>query len=391
MLSSVAHVSFSSSGGAGAVAAVLSEEQRRQGRVSRVHSVISGNLRAKPLSSPVHTVAAAMDHYLVKEPSFGSPISLFRDAVKTPLAHELSSYDIIHLHGINGALDLESLGGRATPKRVVWTLHDMNAFTGTCHYSLGCRNFETSCSECPAVRSAWKTRVENRLAQKIEAIAKIPHLSVVAPSTWLAEQASRSPALAALPLSVIPNPVNPVLTSEPSARERQDDVFRVVVVAQNLEDPVKSVHTAVEAFREVFSTSTKAELILVGRNGDQWASQYVSPTGPLSPGELRDLLHRSDVLLVPSLAENAPLVIAEAAACGVASIVRDVGGMAEMVTTLGVGDSFSDPRELDLLLRAQFQMDSPTRASRRTVIMDKALQAYGVGSVVAAYDKVYGG
>lgn len=391
MLSSVAHVSFSSSGGAGAVATVLSEEQRRQGRISRVHTVISGNLRAKPLSSPIHTLAAAMDHYVVKSPSFGSPISLFRDAVKTPLLTELPSNDIIHLHGINGALDLESLGGRATSNRVVWTLHDMNAFTGTCHYSLGCRNFEASCSECPAVRSSWTTRVESRLAQKIDAIARIPHLSIVAPSTWLAEQASQSPALARLPLSVIPNPVNPILISEPSAGRRPDDFFRVVVVAQNLEDPVKNVHTAVDAFREVCGTSERAQLVLVGRNGDRWASQHVLATGPLGPVELRDLLHRSDVLLVPSLAENAPLVIAEAAACGVASIVRNVGGMAEMVATLEAGSSFSDPKDLALLLRAELHMDSPTRTTRRASIANKALQTYGVASVVAAYDKVYGG
>lgn len=304
----------------------------------------------------------------------------------------LNECDIVHLHSINGVLTLDSLVGRRKPVRVVWTLHDMNAFTGTCHYSLGCARFEASCQECPAVRSRWKSRVEQRLTEKIEAIARVPNLTIVTPSTWLAEHASRSVALGSRSITVIPNPVNTVLTSTPSSGQRRDgDLFRVVVIAQNLADPVKSVHTAVESFIRVFGLTAKAELILVGRNGDKWASPQVLATGPLDPAGLREILHRSDVLLVPSLEENAPLVIAEAAACGVVPIVRDVGGMPEMVETLGAGGAFSGSRELTLLLEAESGVTPPARAHQRTSLMAKARQHYAVASVVAAYDKVYGG
>ena len=51
--------------------------------------------------------------------------------------------DIIHLHWVSGFVSptsikaLQSLG-----KPLVWSLHDQRAFTGGCHYSGGCRQFE---------------------------------------------------------------------------------------------------------------------------------------------------------------------------------------------------------------------------------------------------------
>lgn len=354
--------------------------------------MISGNLRSQPLASPAHTVAAALDEYIVKSPSFGSPISLIRDATKSATLGRISDSDVIHLHGINGVGKLQALVSRAPTARVVWTLHDMNAFTGTCHYSLGCSAFTASCSQCPAVRAVWRRSVENRLREKSSALESVPNLSIVAPSTWLAEQASQSSALSGRTITVIPNPVNPLIESSAlTPRLPGEEPFRVVVVAQNLADPVKGVEFAVGAFRDVFGTTDHAELILVGNNGHHWASGRVLLTGPLGHEELSAVLQRSDVLLVPSLAENAPLVIAEAAVCGVVPIVRDVGGMREMVEILETGATFSTAEDLSNVLYTESLVNPKTRAARRAFIADKARHAFGVSAVVAAYDKVYGG
>ncbi len=61
------------------MARILSEAQRQHGRDSSLHTVIASNLRAAPLSAPLHTLSAATDDFLVRNPDFDSPISLFRD------------------------------------------------------------------------------------------------------------------------------------------------------------------------------------------------------------------------------------------------------------------------------------------------------------------------
>ncbi|RLD83483.1 MAG: glycosyl transferase group 1, partial [Bacteroidetes bacterium] len=51
--------------------------------------------------------------------------------------------DIIHIHWFNqGFLSLKNLKRLiALNKPIVWTLHDMWAFTGGCHYSGDCENY----------------------------------------------------------------------------------------------------------------------------------------------------------------------------------------------------------------------------------------------------------
>jgi len=105
----ITHVSFSRAGGAGSVARILSDEQRRRGQDSRLISVITSDLRKSPLSTPLHTMAAGIDEYIVKATDFSSPISVLRDQVNGLRMRDMAGVDIIHLHGINGAVRLEDL------------------------------------------------------------------------------------------------------------------------------------------------------------------------------------------------------------------------------------------------------------------------------------------
>ena len=74
-------------------------------------------------------MAAGIDEYTVKAADFSSPISVLRDQVSGLGIRDIAGADIIHLHGINGAMRLEDLHSVPKHTRVVWTLHDMNPFT----------------------------------------------------------------------------------------------------------------------------------------------------------------------------------------------------------------------------------------------------------------------
>ena len=373
------------------MARILSAGQRQGGRDSSLHTVITSNLRAAPLSAPLHTLAAAADDLLVRNPNFDSPISLSRDERAGHLAGTIGKPDIIHLHGINGALSLNEIATRWPNARVVWTLHDMNPFTGACHYSLECSGYEGACHSCPAVRRAWQQKVMVNLERKRDELSQIKDLELVAPSTWVADQASRSTAMRGRKIEVIPNPVNPQFTAGKTDEVvSRDTTFRIVAIAQNLADPVKDISTTVDAFHRVGLASAGAELLLVGQGGEGFVGPGVQTTGPLASEDLQRLLSRADVVVVSSLAENAPLVIAEAASAGVLPIVRAVGGMPEMVSMLGHGHTFASGAELETLLMTESKTSSSARQKRRLAIRSKAKAVWGMESVVALYDKVYG-
>jgi len=70
--------------------------------------------------------------------------------------------DIVHLHWISeGFVSIDSLSNVDIP--IIWTLHDMWAFTGGCHYSNGCTKYQDTCGKCPYLNS---TR-QNDLSKKV--------------------------------------------------------------------------------------------------------------------------------------------------------------------------------------------------------------------------------
>jgi hypothetical protein len=85
-----------------------------------------------------------------------------------PLYHQA---DIIHFHWVsNSFLDYEHFFP-ANQKPVVWTLHDTNPFTGGCHYTEGCRAFESDCAGCPQLAgSDAPDYAAESLARKVTAL-----------------------------------------------------------------------------------------------------------------------------------------------------------------------------------------------------------------------------
>jgi glycosyltransferase involved in cell wall biosynthesis len=236
--------------------------------------------------------------------------------------------------------------------------------------------------------------VEKALRGKIEAIAAIENLKVVAPSLWLAEAARASMVFAGNTITVIPNPVT--ATGPPASDDRAGPPdathragFVATVIARNLSDPVKNVPGALDAFRAFRATVPDASLHLIGSGGGEFREDGVTILGALSPGEVASELQRSDALIVPSLAENAPLVIIEAAWAGCPALVNNVGGMPHMVKEVGHGAVFNTTRELVETLHSLASKTVRDRQTARARIQAAARALYSPPGVVAQYDELY--
>ena len=385
---SVVHVSFSQSGGAGKVARMLTEARTAGGAPTSHLFTIDKNLWTEPWSAPRHAIAAALDNFVVRSSDFGAPISLFRDSLESSTLVALEEADVIHLHSINGQLSLSRLAERWPDKKIVWTLHDMNPMTGTCHYSLECKGYITGCDKCPAVRGPFRQRVSVSLDTKRSALLQLKKLELVAPSRWLANVARESMALSEFPVHVIPNPVDPLFFA-PTATSPPGSDYTFAIIAQNLSDPVKNVATAVETFRQVRNLHPGVTLALVGNGGDAFASDGVVPLGVLASEQIATLLEQTGTLIVPSRAENSPLIIAEAAARGVSSLVHHVGGMPDMIQDLQSGSSFRNQRELYESMCSLATENRTQRDGERKGLSARALHLCSPASVSAQYDRLY--
>ena len=78
----------------------------------------------------------------------GRPAGL--EMFSSPQVYPVTSYkdsdaeiDVIHLHWVAKLIDYTSFFASVPDQfPIVWTLHDMNPFTGGCHYAGDCMHFE---------------------------------------------------------------------------------------------------------------------------------------------------------------------------------------------------------------------------------------------------------
>lgn len=137
------------------------------------------------------------------------PFRTDRSEYGTDILSKLPPYDILNLHWIADFVDYPSFFGAFSKNtRVVWTLHDMNAFTGGCHYDLGCGRYLRQCGDCPQLVAAGPNDLSHEIWTRKKSLfdqLSAEQIHFATPSTWLAEKVRCSPILGRFPVSVIPS------------------------------------------------------------------------------------------------------------------------------------------------------------------------------------------
>ena len=179
------HITFSKTGGAGIVAETIANAQRELGHDVTVLTVVESDLRSEPLKKPVLTLAAALDRWALsshKEKTLFSPL---RGNLENLDSSKIRPDSILHLHWMPGVLNHQSVKTLLdSGRRVVWTLHDMSAFTGGCHHSHDCEKFTQDCSACPQAKGPFRGLVKLNL-QRRALERPYPNLRLVSPTKWM--------------------------------------------------------------------------------------------------------------------------------------------------------------------------------------------------------------
>lgn len=258
-----------------------------------------------------------------------------------PIASAINQFaaDIVHLHWIgDNFLPIQQFARLEAP--IVWTLHDMWAFTGGCHYAGDCRRYTESCGNCPQLlRPASRDPSARINARKRRSWAEIP-LTLVCPSRWLADCASQSAVLRHKRIEVIANPIDTGAFKPLDRREARyafnlplDKKLVLFGAADGTADPRKGFAYLREAL-SAFAESDGVELVIFGADdaGSIDLDVPMRRTGNLHDNVSLNLLYSAcDVFVLPALQDNLPNTLLEALACGTPCVAFDTGGVGDLL------------------------------------------------------------
>lgn len=254
------------------------------------------------------------------------------------------SPDIINLHWINeGSLQIETLSKLNLP--IVWTLHDMWAFTGGCHYSGDCDLYKKSCGTCPQLNSNTNWDLSRWVWQRKRKAWNNLNLTIVTPSRWLAKCASESALFRDLRIEVIPNGLD-IHKYKPVNRSQARNIlglpvdkklilFGAINATSDYRKGFQFLQPALKKLSYDLNLKDGIELVIFGSSRPEtlpelgFISHYV---GKLNDDISLALLYSAvDVFVAPSIEDNLPNTVMEALACGTPCVSFDIGGMSDMI------------------------------------------------------------
>ena len=379
----VAQVSFSSIGGAGIVAQRLNNALMELDVDSSLIVSTSLNLHAEPLRDIAATATSVIDNGILTRSPY--MFSILRSRLRSMRPKEISGFDAIHLHWIEGVLRVEDLKFLTDMgKKLIWTLHDMRPFTGGCHYSGKCQQFQFGCKSCPSATSLGKGLIRGNFDGLLRTgLHKEIHF--VAPSNWILEKFKSSQLGRTSKISKIFNPGFPhgSIGLDKGASRLSPKV--IVAAAASWSDPRKGLKDLLNGWQ--LAAPKHLELIVVGQlDARTPLPMGVKATGQLSEMELLGLFRQAAALVIPSTEENASLLISEARTQGLPIVVRAGTGSEGFVNDGVDGRTFEGVKGLANVFRS---MDSEGLHTMYQGSRGLARQ-FEPASVASEYLKLYG-
>ena len=256
------------------------------------------------------------------------------------VVNQCPSADILNLHWVANFVDVGAFFDQVEVP-VVWTLHDMNAFTGGCHYNMGCYRYRSACGSCPQLGSEKENDLSHSVWQrKSEAYRSAiiaGQLNIVSPSRWLAEEARSSSLLAKTPVHVIPYGLDATTfcPRETGGLYRALEIpgqHRILLfVADSSDNHRKGFEVLHEAIESL--TQDDVALISIGTGEPKIEANFPCiHLGSVQSDLLLSVFYSlADVFVIPSRQDNLPNTVLESMACGTPVVGFDTGGIPDMV------------------------------------------------------------
>lgn len=269
---------------------------------------------------------------------------IFSESLKTSSVMRnrcVKGAEIIHLHWVADLVSVFEIAQMTKTKRVLWTMHDMNPFTGGCHHSDDCEQFLSECADCPQLGENGK-KVSEFFRLKREAIDKIDKdsLTIISPSKWMFEKASKSSLLKKFNHLYVPHFID-TETFKYTARNTARALINLhqaktifLYISAVLENERKGFNEVLESIKN-FENRDDVLFILIGNAKN--ASVYENRKNVMIVGNIADpkilsnYYSASDFLINLTVAESFGLTTVESLCCGTPVICYDIPIMREHI------------------------------------------------------------
>ena len=327
-------------------------------------------------------------------------ISWFPNSISKKI--KLINPDIVHLNWIcEGYIPISEITKINYP--IVWTLHDMWAFTGGCHYSYECTKYQKKCGSCPQLESKRNLDISRWIWNRKYKSWRNLNLTIVTPSKWLAKCAKGSFLFKDLRVEVIPyvididvfKPMGKLIAREilNLPKDKKIIVFGGISAAS---DRRKGFQYLQPALKELIGSSQKEniELVIFGLSTPLNPPNLSLKTNYL--GIINDdialalIYSAADVFVAPSIQDNFPNTVLESLACGTPVVAFDIGGNPDMIEHKKSGYLVKPFEIVDLAGGVNWIINDENRLNKLSQkARSKVLNEFVIDKVVTKYIKLF--
>jgi glycosyltransferase involved in cell wall biosynthesis len=282
---------------------------------------------------------------LVSRYAHPTPGSAWTSGLVGPLQVErhpdVASADVIVLYWVcAGFLSTARIGKLLDlGKPVVWRLSDMWAFTGGCHYSAGCDRYRERCGRCPQLRSSHEADLSRLCWERKHSVWQTDGLTVVCPSTWLANCVRRSSLLADVDVRVVHTGVDVSLYRPFDRREARESlglppgahIALAGATGMSYSEGRKGGSHLLAAISLARRRVPDLHLVVFGTSRQPEGIPGTA-LGVIRDERLLPLVYSAaDLFVSTSLEDNLPNTILEALACGLPTVAFGIEGVLDAI------------------------------------------------------------
>jgi len=322
--------------------------------------------------------------------------------------------DIVHLHWIcYGFLSIEDIAKIKVP--IVWSLHDMWAFTGGCHLVAEqvpphngkgmppcgemCNKYTTNCGNCEFLGSEkTKDLSFNVLKRKKKSFAKIKNMTIAGVSRWMADCAKKSTVFADRNVVALPNPLNTEVF-KPISKEisrnlwnlPKDKKLVLFGAISSTSTPYKGYDKLIEALNKI--TVENVECVVFGASAPKELPQIpqkIHYVGRLSDDvSLTTLYSACDLTTTPSLREAFGQVASESLSCGTPVVAFGTQGLLDVIDHKTNGYLAQPFDTADLAKGIDWVLNNENYDELSKNAIKKVLREFDYGVVAKKYIDLY--
>lgn len=303
--------------------------------------------------------------------------------------------DIINLHWVAGFLDFESFFTKNT-KPVVWTLHDMNPFTGGEHYTETIIDADSFGNPVKRKKNKLEYQFEMLyLNFKVKFLKKVNNLTIVAPSKWLVNEAEKSKVFNKKKIVHIPYGLDKDIYD---IRDKSfcRSIFKipkdkkvVLFVAESINNNNRKGFVFLKKAIEELENNNIILCAVGNKKAHLGSLNNLIDLGSIQDEKMMSMVYSAaDVFVIPSLMDNLPNTVLESLMCGTPVIGFPVGGVVDMIQNQINGYITAEINSASLKSTILKFLSKPVELNS-TEIRQKAIEKYDLMKQTNQYIKLY--